>query len=187
MTIYTRTGDNGETSLVGGARISKADPRVKAYGTVDEANCFVGLALAAAPQRFMIELLGFAQQRLSNCAARIATPLPARDLHVADVSEDDIAFLERVIDGFEHSSAPLRGFVVPGGSELAARLHVARAVVRRAERCVVSLDPEDAGDLRVLRFLNRLSDLLFSAARVALAEEGITELAWDPGITWPEL
>lgn len=187
MTIYTKTGDAGETSLADGGRVSKADSRVEAYGALDEANCLVGLALAAAPRGPIAEILAFVQQRLSNCAARIATPPPARDAHTVEVSEADVVFLEHAIDVFEESSAPLRGFVVPGGSELAARLHVARAVVRRAERRIVSLDSQDPGDLRVLRFLNRLSDLLFSAARVALAEDGTAEVAWDPGISPPEL
>lgn len=187
MTIYTKTGDFGQTSLAGGTRVSKADPRVEAYGVVDEANCLVGLALAASPHGAIAPVLGFVQQRLSNCAARIATPPQARDVHIVDVSEEDVTFVERAIDTFEESSAPLRGFVVSGGSELAARLHVARTVVRRAERRVVSLESKDPGDLRVLRFLNRLSDLLFSAARVALAEEGVAEVAWDPGIAPPEL
>ncbi len=187
MTIYTKTGDFGETSLAGGTRVSKADSRVEAYGALDEANCLVGLALAVARRGVIAEVLCYVQQRLSNCAARIATPSQARDAHTVDVSEEDVVFLEHAIDVFEESSAPLRGFVVPGGSELAARLHVARAAVRRAERRTVSLDSGDPGDLRVLRFLNRLSDLLFSAARVALAEEGVAEVAWDPSIAPPEM
>lgn len=187
MTIYTRTGDAGQTSLSGGDRVSKADPRVEAYGTIDEANSLVGFVLAAAPQGAVSDVLGFVQHRLCNCAARLATPPGTRTERTVGVSDDDVVFLERAIDAFDGGSRPLRGFVLPGGSELAGRLHLTRTTVRRAERRVVALDLEDEGDLRVLRFLNRLSDLLFSAARVVLAQEGVAEKAWDPEVSPPHL
>jgi cob(I)alamin adenosyltransferase len=185
MTIYTRTGDAGETSLAGGMRVSKADPRVEAYGTVDEAACAVGLALQAAADARMREVLLFAQQRLLNCSSRLATPPEARTEGAADVDDEDIRALERAIDEFETRAGSPDRFVLPGGSELAARLHVARTVVRRAERRVAALASVGRADEGVPRFLNRLSDMLFAAARAALKIEGVPETGWDRDASRP--
>ena len=179
MTIYTRRGDTGQTSLADGERVSKADPRVEAYGTVDEANCAVGLARVQSGDEFLSNVLDFAQQRLFNCSSHLATPPDARTGTTTDVDAEDLAVLERSIDRFEERTGPLDHFVVPGGSELEARLQFARTVVRRAERRVVALDPSHDGDQRVARFLNRLSDVLFAAARYALAVEDRPEHSWD--------
>jgi len=185
MTIYTRTGDTGETSLADGERVSKADPRVEAYGTVDEANSAVGLALALVSDSEMRETLLFAQQRLFNCSSHLATPPEARSERTTDADEADVEALERAIDRFERVAGPLDHFILPGGSELAARLHVARTIVRRAERRVVALDPKHDGDESVARFLNRLSDTLFAAARASLALEGVAETRWDRDASQP--
>ena len=179
MSIYTRTGDGGEISLADGTRVSKADPRVEAYGTIDEANCAVGMALEVVTDSRMREVLVFVQQRLFNCTSYLATPPEARSHHAGGVDNEDVSFLERAIDAFDSVAGPPESFVLPGGSELAARLHVARTVVRRAERRVVALDRAQDEDGRVARFLNRLSDALFAAARAALALEGAAEVAWD--------
>jgi cob(I)alamin adenosyltransferase len=185
MSIYTRTGDAGETSLAGGTRVSKADSRVEAYGTVDEAACAVGLALEAATDARMREVLLFAQQRLLNCSSRLATPPDARTAGTADVDDQDVRALELAIDEFETRAGPPERFVLPGGSELAARLHVARTVVRRAERRVAAIASEDRADDGVARFLNRLSDMLFASARAALKTEGVPETGWDPDASRP--
>lgn len=179
MTIYTRRGDDGETSLADGERVPKTDPRVEAYGTIDEANSAIGLARAATDDDLLSAVLDFAQQRLFNCSSHVATPPEARSHATTDVDEDDVAVLERAVDRFEQHTGALDHFVIPGGSELAARLHVARTVVRRAERRVVALDPAHDGDQRVARFLNRLSDALFAASRYALSLEGRAEGAWN--------
>ena len=179
MTIYTRTGDAGVTSISGG-RVSKADFRIEVIGVIDEANSSVGFARTAATPGVVSDALDFVQHRLSNCAAHIAAVPGAQVRESIGVSADDVAYIERTIDVLEDLSGPLRGFVLPGGNELAARLHVARTVVRRAERRVAAMAPSDEEGLGVLRFLNRVSDLLFAAARVALVQVGVAEEMWDP-------
>jgi cob(I)alamin adenosyltransferase len=180
MSIYTRLGDAGETSLADGTRVSKTSRRVEAYGTVDETNSAVGLARAVVSDATLDSVLHFVQQRLFNCSSSIATPDEHRGPDTPVVTADDVAFLERSIDGFEARTGALDHFVIEGGSESAARLQVARAVSRRAERRVVALAEEDAVDEQVLAFVNRLSDVLFAAARYANAIDGVAEEAWDP-------
>lgn len=185
MTIYTRRGDEGDTSLADGSRVSKSDPRVEAYGTVDEAMSAVGLARAMTDDAELTALLGFVQQRLFNCASHLATPPNSRAGTTTDVDAADVAFLERRVDKFEAHTGPLDHFVVPGGTPLAAQLHVARTIVRRAERRVAALDARHDGDERVACFLNRLSDCLFAAARYACVRAGVAEEPWDPDAARP--
>jgi cob(I)alamin adenosyltransferase len=180
MTIYTRRGDHGETSLADGSRVSKHSVRVEAYGTVDEANSAVGLARAATADELLTDVLRFAQQRLFNCSALLADPTEARSATAPSVSAKDVAALESAIDRFESLAGAQKNFVVEGGCEAAARLHVARALVRRAERRATALSAESPVDDHVLAFLNRLSDALFAAARYANVRAGVTEEAWDP-------
>jgi len=170
--IYTRTGDEGTTSLADGARLAKNSPRVNAYGTVDEANSHVGmvraaLEVAAAEEAELDRMLDFVQHRLFNCSSRLATPEGPEADRAPQVTGDDIARLERYIDELTTNLGPLEHFVLPGGCELSARLHIARTVVRRAERAVLDLRETDRVDAEVLAFVNRLSDLLFTMARVA--------------------
>lgn len=186
MSIYTRRGDEGQTSLADGSRVSKSSPRVEAYGTVDEANSAIGFARAAGPDELLESVLSFSQQRLFNCASRLATP-DAGSAGAIAVSAGDIDFLERAIDRFEATSGPIRHFVVESGSELASRLHLARATVRRAERRVVSLAASEHVDAHVLAFVNRLADTLFAAARYANAVAGVAEEAWDASVEPPAL
>lgn len=185
MPIYTRRGDGGETSLADGTRVPKTHPRVAACGAIDEANCAVGAARALTTDPLLDAVLAFAQQRLFNCSSRIATPPEARTSATVVVVAADVVALENAADGFEEAAGPLTGFVIPGGSQLAAALQVARATVRRAELSVSAIDAaqeEDGerGDSDVARFLNRLSDTLFNAARYALKIDGIAEEHWDP-------
>jgi cob(I)alamin adenosyltransferase len=178
--IYTRGGDRGETSLGDGSRVSKLDCRISAFGTVDELNSCVGLALAADPPAEVREVLARVQNELFDVGADIAVPYDVDDgrLRVEQASIDE---LERLCDRFNAELPALRSFVLPGGEELAARLHVARAVCRRAERdALVAAGEVDLNPL-VLVYLNRLSDLLFILARFANASAGRDEPLWKPG------
>lgn len=177
MKIYTKSGDKGETSLSYGIRVPKDDPRVEAYGTVDEANSFIGLAVSYLPEkgRFLEEPLHLIQTKLFHIGAELSTPegkevpWPIRD--------EDVLFLEREIDRMEEGLPPLTQFILPGGHEAASVLHVARTVVRRAERKVASLAQTASIQPIVLRYLNRLSDYLFVAARFVNRLAGMEDLA----------
>ncbi len=186
MSIYTRRGDEGQTSLVDGLRVSKSSPRVEAYGAIDEANSAIGHARSAGPDALLDSVLHFAQQRLLNCASVLATPTADSATGVT-VSADDVALLERAIDRFEETTGPLTHFVVESGSELATRLQVARAVVRGADRRVAGLAESEYVDAHVLAFVNRLSDTLFAAARYANTLASVAEEAWDPNLRPPAL
>lgn len=183
--IYTRRGDTGETSLVGGARVRKDCARVTAYGTVDELSSQVGLALASLPSlgaetRILDDALEFSQQRLFNCSSNLATPADPPSPNTPTVTVADITALERWIDVMTIRVGGFPGFVLPGGCETAARLHVARTVARRAEREILTLATTEPVDTQILAFVNRLSDLLFTAARYANIVAGSTEVLWDP-------
>ena len=185
--IYTRNGDGGETSLADGTRVSKAAARVEAYGAIDEANSVVGLARSAIRESSdgetdLDRILGFVQHRLMSCAGALATPTPASPRGVPAISAADITHLERSVDRLSERAGNLDHFVLPAGCELAARLHVARTVVRRAERRLAALAATDDFEPLVMQFVNRLSDLLFAAARYANAEDGCGDEEWDPGI-----
>lgn len=187
MSIYTRRGDHGETSLADGTRVRKDAARVEAYGAVDEANSLVGLARASASDPLLDSILYFAQQRLFNCAAVLATPGDPRTTATPRVAPADVAFLEAAVDRFESRSGPFVGFILEGGSEVSSRLHVARAALRRAERRTITLAAHEPVDDEVLAFLNRLSDTLFAAARYANAIAGAPDEAWDPVAPAPPL
>jgi cob(I)alamin adenosyltransferase len=175
--IYTRGGDRGETSLGDGSRVSKLDPRVRAFGEVDELNAFLGLALAAAPAPDVHEVLERIQNELFDVGASLSVPWEREGRLRVDQSQIDA--LEADCDRFNDDLPELRSFVLPGGSELAARLHVARTVCRRAERETLGAAEEVELDPLALVYLNRLSDLLFILARAANA--GGAEPLWKPG------
>jgi len=177
MSIYTRAGDMGTTSLADGTPASKADPRIEAIGTLDEANSAIGLARAAVDDASLDDVLTFLQQRLMNCSAILATPAPAED--APTVSDGDIEALESAVDRLMERVGPLRGFVLPAGDEATARLHVARTVLRRGERRVVELHALEPVAPHVLRLLNRGSDVLYAAARYATAASGSAEETWN--------
>ena len=178
MKIYTRTGDAGETSLFGGRRVSKADSRVDAYGEVDELNAWIGLVRAAGLDRDLDEPLIRIQQDLFALGAQLADPGDAIADRVAKASlgENDIGRLERLIDQLESELPPLRRFILAGGSPAGAALHVARTVCRRAERRMVSLSPQP--DAVLIKYVNRLSDLLFVLARVVNRRRDVPEIEW---------
>jgi cob(I)alamin adenosyltransferase len=185
--IYSRSGDDGTTSLGDGMRVPKTHERVEAYGSVDEACSAVGVARSFADDEKLRDLLRFVQQRLVNCSSRLAAPPESRTGEVANVSDGDVEVLERAIDFLEDRTGPLDRFILPGGCPLAAQLHFARAVVRRAERRVAVLDPLEDGDRDVSRFLNRSSDLLFAMARYANHQCSRADAMWDREATTPEL
>ena len=181
MKIYTKTGDAGDTGLFGGGRVQKDDPRVEAYGDVDELNAVLGLARAVEPLPRVDEVLMPMQRDLFSIGALLATPdLEKMHNHLskANIDEKRITELEKAIDACEAELEPLRAFIIPGGSRKGAVLHVARTVCRRAERKVVHLrrDVEIPGI--VVIYLNRLSDLLFMLARVANVRTGAGEVTW---------
>ncbi|HVP66643.1 MAG TPA: cob(I)yrinic acid a,c-diamide adenosyltransferase [Anaeromyxobacteraceae bacterium] len=180
MKIYTKTGDRGETSLLGGARVGKDDPRVEAYGTVDELNAALGAARAFGPDPDVDGHLARLQERLFTVGAELAAPVDGPARRVPRVEAAWAEDLERAIDLWERELAPLSSFVLPGGTHLAATLHVARAVGRRAERRVVALSHAVPVDPAIVAFLNRVSDFLFVAARVSNHRAGVADVAWRP-------
>jgi len=179
--VYTRRGDAGQTDLFGGRRVGKDDVRVEAYGEVDELNACVGVALAAGVQDDVAALGVRIQGELFALGAYLATPDERRREKgaIPVLSDDHVAHLEERIDAFEGEIEPLRRFVLPGGAPAAAAFHVARTVCRRAERRVVALDRLDALDEVALRYLNRLSDLLFVLARLENARAGCGDVEWE--------
>ncbi|MGP3699259.1 cob(I)yrinic acid a,c-diamide adenosyltransferase [Rhodobacter sp. NSM] len=183
--IYTRTGDAGETALGNGARVAKHSPRVTAYGTVDEANATVGLARLHAEGE-MQEALARISNDLFDLGADLCRPEMERD-HEADytplrIVAPQVARLEREIDAMNARLQPLRSFILPGGSALAAQLHLCRTICRRAERKVVELATVESVNPEALRYLNRLSDWFFVAGRIA-NDEGRADVLWVPGLT----
>ena len=179
MKIYTKTGDEGETSLFDNSRVSKADPRVDAYGEVDEVNACLGAALAAGVGDDIASVLTTVQKDLFAVGARLADPSSriAERVTKATVTAEQIELLERTIDRLETELSPLRRFILPGGSPAGALLHLARTVCRRAERRVVALGA-DSVEPGVIIYLNRLSDLLFVMARAVNHRAGIAEAEW---------
>jgi len=187
MTIYTRRGDDGNTSLADGARVSKASARVEAYGTVDEANSAIGLARVAIDDATLDDVLHFVQQRLFNCSSSLATPAGHATDNTPRIDVADVVALEHAIDLLQGRAGELHHFVIEAGGEAATRLHLARAIMRRAERRVVALCAEEPVDEQVLAFVNRCSDVLFSAARYANVLDGIAEEQWDQHAPRPTL
>jgi cob(I)alamin adenosyltransferase len=177
--IYTRTGDSGDTALFDGTRVSKADRRVAAYGEVDELSAWLGLVTAGTLDQDIREQLLQIQRDLFALGARLADPSHriADRVTKAGIAGDDIARLERWIDGLDAELPPLRRFVLAGGTAAGASLHVARTVCRRAERAIAALG-ETASEKELLVYVNRLSDLLFTMARAVNARAGAAETEW---------
>lgn len=186
MRLYTKVGDDGGTVLFDGRRVLKCDPRVGAYGDVDELNSFVGMAIALAGERrgaavvdLMIERLTSVQHALFDIGAELATPADSKNRSkIKELGSDAPVQLERWIDEACAPVAELRAFVLPGGDLLAAQLHVCRTVCRRAERSVVSLAQGDVVNAQVIVYLNRLSDLFFAWARLANHAAGVPDVEW---------
>ena len=177
--IYTRAGDAGETSLGSGARVPKTDPRIEAYGTVDELNSFLGVVLAGELSEEARPWLEEVQNDLFDVGADLSVPLSDERRSRLRVTPGQVERLEELCDRVNEGLEPLRSFVLPGGTEAAARLHVARAVCRRAERRAAALAQAQDANPAALAYLNRLSDLLYILARAANA--GSHEPLWRPG------
>jgi cob(I)alamin adenosyltransferase len=171
--IYTRTGDAGTTGLGDGTRVAKDSARVEAYGTIDEANSAIGVVLASEVPEDVRTLLTRVQHQLFDLGGELCIPG-----HAA-ITDADVGALEDALDGFNDALPPLREFILPGGGEAAARCHLARTIVRRAERATVTLARDEAVRPEAVRYLNRLSDLLFVLARVLARASGHGEVLWQ--------
>lgn len=186
--IYTRTGDDGSTGLVGGARIKKASRKVAAYGDVDELNSHLGLCHALAVEKntsMIIDKLFTIQNELFDIGAELATPAESHWEGMLKTTGEHVTRLELWIDELNASLPALRSFILPGGSILTANLHIARTVCRRAERSIVSLHEEEPISQAIREYINRLSDLLFVMARAILVAENKPEYLWAPGSSRP--
>ena len=180
MKIYTRRGDGGETDLFGGERVGKDHRRVEVYGAVDELNAFVGVCAAASSHDDLLEICRTVQGLLFDLGGYLASPDERRreKSSVPEPRAEDVEALERAIDSLETELAPLKCFILPGGTSASAAFHVARTVCRRAERRAVELHREEALSAASLRYLNRLSDLLFVMARIENARAGVDDVEW---------
>lgn len=188
MKLYTRSGDDGTTGLFGGERVPKDHPRIEAVGAIDELNASLGLAASAcepsvAIHQTMLGIFAELQSRLFDVGADLATPQDAADKHqakIARIGPDHVAQAERWIDQIDGGNAPMKNFVMPGGTELAARLHLTRTVCRRAERAMVHLSRSETVNPQTIIYINRISDLLFAIARRANKEAGVADVPWVP-------
>lgn len=178
MKLYTKSGDDGSTGLFGGPRVPKCDPRVDAYGEVDEANAAIGVALAACTDKQIAERLLQIQADLFVVGAELATPAGHKPPNT--ISPSQSTQLEQWIDEACGETQPLRTFVLPGGTFIAAALHLARTVSRRAERAVVLLSQQEEVSSAAIIYLNRLSDLLFAWARLVNHRAGVADIPWNP-------
>lgn len=178
MKIYTRTGDDGTTSLFSGGRVRKDHLRVEAYGTVDELNSVLGMARAAGPDSQLEAWLTDIQAHLFHLGADLATPLDAKSDWVVRMDAEKVAWLEETIDAMTAELPELKHFVLPGGTPAAATLHLARTVSRRTERIVVALVENEPVGEHVQPYINRLSDWLFTAARYENMRKNIPESEW---------
>ena len=179
--IYTRTGDDGSTSLLGPGRVLKSDGRVEAYGCVDELNATLGTVRTSDSERWLDSELAAIQARLFHIGAELAASTPEAVGSLERIGEADVTALEASIDRLEQDLPPLRSFVLPGGTAFGASLHLARTVCRRAERRVVALAQQGPVEPRVIRYLNRLADLLFVMARWANRRAGVDDVEWRGG------
>lgn len=181
MKIYTKTGDAGETSLFGGQRLSKCSLRIEAYGTVDELNAVLGVVRAAKPTPVIDEFIEAIQQHLFVIGAELASPQGAVQ-GIPPTGEKEVQHVEQAIDEFEQQLPELKQFILPGGVPVAAYLHLARCICRRAERCVVELaEQQTSVPQAVLIYLNRLGDLLFVMAREANRSADTGDVPWNHG------
>lgn len=180
MKIYTKTGDQGTTSLFGGKRVSKSDLRIDTYGTVDELNSYIGLLRDQPVNEKRNHVLVEIQDRLFTIGSILATEPGNTKVKIPTLSEADVKFLEQQIDEMETHLEPMKSFVLPGGHPSVSFGHVARTVCRRAERLTITLDQLEKTDPLVIQYLNRLSDYLFVLCRLMTKELGAKETPWKP-------
>lgn len=178
--IYTKTGDSGETSLIGGVRVPKYHLRIESYGTIDELNSYIGLIKDSLQDKEVLDILAEIQDRLFTIGSLLASHPEKSKMKVPDLHEADIELLEKKMDEMDQHLPALKSFVLPGGNITASHCHVARCVCRRAERLVVHLATETEVASIVPKYLNRLSDYLFMLSRKIVIDAGGTEVAWKP-------
>lgn len=178
MKVYTRKGDAGETSLIGGTRIKKSNIRIDAYGTVDELNSFIGVIRDSAKDKFKDEELAGIQDNLFTLGADLATDKSKSKMDNPILMDEDVSLLEDSIDAMDQELEPLKNFIIPGGDLTSSYCHVARCVCRRAERIAIELSENDEVDPKILKYLNRLSDYLFILARAYTAKHKGVETLW---------
>jgi cob(I)alamin adenosyltransferase len=184
MKIYTKTGDKGTTSLIGGTKVPKSHLRIEAYGTVDELNSYIGLCkdllTDAQGQKILLEV----QDRLFTIGSSLACdPIKEPKMRIPDLIETDVELLEKEMDRMNETMLPMKTFILPGGHTTLSHLHIARCVCRRAERCCVRLELESLEvEEIIIKYLNRLSDYLFVVSRYAGYQLQITEIPWKPRI-----
>jgi cob(I)alamin adenosyltransferase len=177
MKIYTKTGDDGTTSLYGGRRVKKNEARIDAYGTIDELNSFVGLCASSLLDTDVLEVIIEIQKRLFTIGSSLAND-PIKKLDTPDILETDIQLLETTIDNLNEDLEPLKNFIIPGGNKAVSYAHICRTIARRAERRVVSLSELESVDPIIIKYLNRLSDFFFILARAIANDQGCAEIPW---------
>jgi cob(I)alamin adenosyltransferase len=180
MKIYTKTGDGGNTSLIGGTKVAKSDLRIETYGTVDELNSWIGLIRDLHSDTNVVELLKEIQDRLFTIGSSLACdPNKETKMHIPDLHESDIEVLEKAIDAMNETIPVMKYFILPGGHTTISQIHIARCVCRRAERSCVHMQVENQFvEPTIIKYINRLSDYLFVLARNAHHVLGVEEIAW---------
>ncbi len=184
MKIYTKTGDKGTTSLIGGTKVLKSHERIEAYGTIDELNSHIGLCRDLVDDVSKKSMLSEIQDRLFTIGSALACD-PEKDtaLKIPDLKETDITLLETEMDRMDETLTPLRSFILPGGHPIVSHIHIARCVCRRAERLIVSLLQTEANDESLMvKYINRLSDYLFTLSRSVAHDLQVTEIPWKPRV-----
>lgn len=179
MKIYTKTGDDGTTSLFDGSRVTKNHLRVEAYGDVDELNAMLGVAVVSLKDEEIKKFVMRIQKDLFALGAQLANPKHKKQKAKSDFSPDKVTVLEKAIDRFEEELSPLTCFILPGGIQASATLHLARTICRRAERKVITLSSKEEVDPLLIVYLNRLSDCLFVLARLANKRANVTDVLWE--------
>ena len=184
LKIYTKTGDKGTTSLIGGTKVPKSHLRIEAYGTVDELNSYIGLCKDLLTDKQSKTILQEIQDRLFTIGSSLACdPEKEPKMKIPDLKEDDITLLEKQIDGMNETIPPMKSFILPGGHPSVSHLHIARCICRRAERCCVRLEFEkEEIESIIIKYLNRLSDHLFVLARYTSHQLHAEEIPWKPRV-----
>jgi cob(I)alamin adenosyltransferase len=183
LKIYTKTGDKGTTSLIGGTKVLKSDLRIEAYGTIDELNSYVGLCRDLLKEESSGKILREVQDRLFTIGSSLACdPDKEPKMQIPDLKEEDVVLLEKEIDGMNEVLPEMKNFILPGGHSTVSHLHIARCVCRRAERCCVRLQENEKENSMILKYLNRLSDYLFVLARFTSHLLKVQEMPWKPRV-----
>ena len=183
LKIYTKVGDKGTTSLIGGTKVLKSDPRIEAYGTIDELNSYVGLCSDVLIDQHSKRILKEIQDRLFTIGSSLACdPEKEPKMKIPDLNEEDVSLLEKEMDQMNEMIPQMKSFILPGGHVIVSHLHIARCICRRAERCCVRLSEQATENLLILKYLNRLSDYLFVLARYTLHLLNAEEIEWKPRV-----